>query len=92
MASSLDASQSYHVRISPLHVRLKCDVPGCWTLARTGLEFADAAGRPVEHRAVCIRHSDEEVEKVKSIVALTIHDERAGRITGSRFRPQGPSR
>jgi hypothetical protein len=79
MAIQLDPSQSYHVRISPLHVRLKCDVVGCWSLARAGLEFADGVGRPLEHRAVCSRHTAEEVEKVKTVVSLTIHDERGRR-------------
>jgi hypothetical protein len=34
MGTELGRSASYHVRISPLHVRLKCDVAGCWVLGR----------------------------------------------------------
>jgi hypothetical protein len=67
MAISLNASGSYHVRIATLHVRLKCDVVGCWNLGRMALEFSDAAGRPLEHRVTCTRHTDEEIEKVKAV-------------------------
>ena len=56
MGIELDKAASYHVRISSLHVRLKCDVAGCWNLGRAAMEFADDVGRPVEHRVVCNQH------------------------------------
>ena len=77
MVIELDKATSYRVRISPLHVRLKCDVAGCWDLGRAGMEFADDVGRPVEHRVVCNRHAREEVEKVKAVANLIIDDLRA---------------
>ena len=79
MGIELDKAASYHVRISSLHVRLKCDVAGCWNLGRAAMEFTDDVGRPVEHRVVCNQHTRHEIEKVKGIAKLTIHDERAGR-------------
>jgi hypothetical protein len=56
MGIELDKAASYHVRISSLRVRLKCDVGGCWNLGRAAMEFADDVGRPVEHRVVCNQH------------------------------------
>src|ERR1700722_2889439 len=79
MAISLNASGSYHVWVTPLHVRLKCDVVGCWSLGKIALEFTDAVGRPLEHRVTCSRHTDEEIEKVRAVATLPVHDERAGR-------------
>jgi hypothetical protein len=80
MGIELDKAASYHVRISSLHVRLKCDIAGCWNLGRAAMEFADDVGRPVEHRVVCNQHTQDEIEKVKGVAKLTIHDERAGRL------------
>ena len=74
MGIQLDKLASYHVRISPVHVRLKCDVTGCWNLARAALEFTDSIGRPAEHRIVCNQHKREEIEKVKKVVELSIDD------------------
>jgi hypothetical protein len=79
MGIELDKAASYHVRISSLRVRLKCDVGGCWNLGRAAMEFADDVGRPVEHRVVCNQHTRDEIEKVKGVASLTIHDERAGK-------------
>ena len=76
MGIELGKSASYHVRISPLHVRLKCDVAGCWNLGRAAMEFADDVGRPVEHRVVCNRHTREEIQKVKAVTKLIIDDQR----------------
>ena len=79
MGIELGKSASYHVRISPLHVRLKCDVQGCWNLGRAALEFADNVGRPLEHRVVCNQHAREEVEKAKAVTNLIIDDLRRDR-------------
>lgn len=76
MVIDLDKAKaaSCHVRISPLHVRLKCDVAGCWNLGRAAMEFADDVGGPVEHLVACNRHTREEVKKVKAVANLIIDD------------------
>jgi hypothetical protein len=78
MGIELEKLATCHVRISPIHVRLKCDVAGCWNLARAALEFADSIGRPAEHRIVCNHHKREEIEKVRQVVDLKIDDSQPG--------------
>lgn len=78
MGIELHKAASYQVRISSLHVRLKRDVAGCWNLGRAAMEFADDVGRPLQQRVVCNQHTRDEIEKIRGIAKLTIHDERAG--------------
>ena len=63
------------VTIGALKYRACCSEPGCPNLARLGLRYADAGGRPVTNLVFCHGHRGLRVERDRA-AGLKVCDDR----------------
>jgi hypothetical protein len=63
------------VTIGALGYRARCTEAGCGNLARLGLRYADAGGRPMTNLVFCHHHGWLRVERERS-TGLKVYDDR----------------
>ncbi len=73
-------STDYHetpasVTIGALGYRARCTEAGCGNLARLGLRYADAGGRPFSNSDFCLAHGRVRIARARAS-GLKIYDDR----------------
>jgi hypothetical protein len=66
------------VTIGALGYRARCTEVGCGNLARLGLRYADAGGRPMKNAVFCHAHARERLARDRA-ARLKVYDDRVFR-------------